>query len=258
MKTLLNSVLAAFTMFSKIPVRRRSLNWETDGMRFMMAAFPLVGVVIGALVFGWLRLCAHLELAPSLRALGLTLLPLAVTGGIHLDGLCDTCDALGAKVTPERRREILKDPRAGAFGVIGVAVYLVAYYALAAALPEGYEWPLALSYPLGRALSGLAVTTFPGVGDGTASYFKSASSRLSVLILLLIAAASVAAAALLSEPLRLPLWVAAALVCLLNLKLTARRKFGGMSGDLAGWFLQRCELWQLAALVLAAVLEKVL
>ena len=57
-----------------------------------------------------------------LQAAGFTLLPVVVTGGIHLDGFGDTLDALASHAEPERKREILKDPRAGIFAVIGRCV----------------------------------------------------------------------------------------------------------------------------------------
>ncbi len=48
--------------------------------------------------------------------------------------------------------------------------------------------------------------------------------------------------------------VLAALACLLILRRMTQKKFNGMSGDLAGWFLQTAELVMLAALI---VTEKV-
>ena len=52
--------------------------------------------------------------------------------------------------------------------------------------------------------------------------------------------------------------LAAALAALWRYAAVARRDFGGITGDLAGWFLQRCELWMLGALVAAQLLERYL
>ena len=65
-------------------------------MRYALCAFPLVGVVC-ALAFGvWGWAAAALDLPVLLRAAGFCLLPVWLTGGIHLDGYADTCDALAS------------------------------------------------------------------------------------------------------------------------------------------------------------------
>ena len=56
------------------------------------------------------------------------LVPVFVTGGIHVDGLLDTSDALSSWQERSRRLEILKDSHAGAFAVITAAVYFIAWY----------------------------------------------------------------------------------------------------------------------------------
>ena len=78
-------------------------------MRYAMLAFPFIGLVVGGgellLLWGAHTLCAEGLLLWVL----LFLLPLGVTGGIHADGFCDTCDALGSRQTVEKKLEILKD-----------------------------------------------------------------------------------------------------------------------------------------------------
>jgi len=256
MKDVFNSILASFSMFSKIPVRTKSLNWDPNGMRYIMASYPLIGVVIGALMFAWLYVCGRFSAPPMLRALGITLLPIAVTGGLHLDGLCDTCDALGANVSPERRREILKDPRAGAFGVIGVVTHLLASFALACAVEDSLHCTLALclSFVVSRTISAMAVVGLPASGDGSASRFKtnaSKATRVVLYVFLLLCVVAIFLVGIVENWSLAVAWPIAALAAFLSLERTAKRKFGGMSGDLAGWFLQRCELWQLTAIVLA-------
>ena len=76
----LETIGVAFAMFSALPVPR--IDWNERNMRYAMAAFPLIGAVIGAL---WC-VCGALPLPDMLRAAGFCLIPVAVTGGIHLDG----------------------------------------------------------------------------------------------------------------------------------------------------------------------------
>ena len=117
--TVLQTIAVAFAMFSAVPVPQ--FDWNEKNMRYSLCAFPLVGVLCGVL---WC-VCASLPLPAMVRAAGFCLIPIWVTGGIHLDGYADTCDALSSYGDREKKLEILKDPHLGAFAVISLAVYLL-------------------------------------------------------------------------------------------------------------------------------------
>lgn len=91
MRRIWNSFKIAFAMYSKIPMPRA--DWEKENMRYMMCFFPFVGIVIGALMVSWSFLSGKLGVGDSLRGVIYVLIPVLVTGGIHLDGLLDTADA---------------------------------------------------------------------------------------------------------------------------------------------------------------------
>ena len=91
-------------MFSALPMPQ--FDWNEKNMRYALCAFPLVGVVCGAL---WC-VCGVLPLPAVARAAGFCLVPVWVTGGIHLDGYADTCDALSSYGDTAKKLEILKDP----------------------------------------------------------------------------------------------------------------------------------------------------
>ena len=178
----LETVCVAFAMFSALPVPH--VDWNERNMRYAMAAFPLVGAVIGAL---WC-VCGLLPLPDMLKAAGFCLIPVAATGGIHLDGFADTSDALSSYGDREKKLAILKDPHCGAFAVIRLCGYFVLYFALCACLrftPRvGAVWTLALV--LERALSGYAVATFPmAKNTGLAHTFATAADKRCVQIVLL-------------------------------------------------------------------------
>ena len=149
----LQTIAVAFAMFSALPVPQFA--WNQKNMRYAMCAFPLIGVVIGGL---WC-LCGALPLPMPAKAAGFCLIPVWVTGGIHLDGYADTCDALSSYGDREKKLEILKDPHCGAFAVIRLCSYFAAYLALCACVDftprVGLCWTLALV--LERALSGLGI-----------------------------------------------------------------------------------------------------
>ena len=249
--SLLRSFVTAFSMFSRLPVPM--LQWRDSNMRYMLAMFPFVGAVVSLFIWAWLWICEALGFGVILRAAGLTLLPIAVTGGIHLDGFCDTVDALASRAPQERKREILKDPHSGAFAVIGVISYLIMYFALGTELKTGPMTPLlfSLMFILSRTLSGLSVLLFSAnAGKGLLSAFKtSASAKVSIAILIVFFILCLSGL-LFVNVLTGSVMAAAALLCLVYLFFMSRRQFGGMSGDLAGYFLQLCELFMLASVIL--------
>lgn len=248
---LLRSIALSFSMFSSLPMP--GIDWTRENMRYAICALPLVGGFIGLCLWLWAWLTEILGCASFLQAAGFTLLPIVITGGIHLDGFGDTIDALGSRAGPARKREILKDPRAGTFAVIGIASYLLLYFALCTELQPGTNTLLLLGlmHVLSRIWCALAVVCFPtGVGEGLLKTLKDPLDRkrstivLSGLFLLCLAAmvfVDRAAGAAMQV---------VALGCALYMLVMSRRQFGGMSGDLAGYLLQLSELSMLAALIL--------
>jgi len=247
----LRSLCFTFSMFSRLPVP--NLSWRDENMRYIMALFPLVGAVVGFIEWAWLWLSATLGFSPLMRAAGLTILPVAVTGAIHLDGFCDTIDALASHAPPERKRAILKDPNSGAFAVVAAGCYLLACFALCAELDVTARTPLLLlfTFVISRSLSGFGVLTLKeSASPGLAAAFRqSADRRISLLVLgafFLIAAAGLIAFGGVTGA----VMVLLALLCFLWLRRLALRSFEAMSGDLAGWFLSVCELALLAAQII--------
>ena len=115
----IRSLCIAFSTYSRIPVPQ--VAWTDENRKYSMCFFPLIGAVIGLLLWGWLALCDVLGFGALLRGAVGALLPILVTGGIHMDGFMDTSDALASWQSPEKRLEILKDSHVGAFAVLGCA-----------------------------------------------------------------------------------------------------------------------------------------
>ena len=236
----------AFSMFSALPMPQ--IAWNEQNMKYSLCAFPLIGALIGLACWLWVRLCVFLALPAILRGAGLCILPVLLTGGIHLDGFADTWDARSSHASPERKREILKDPHAGAFAVIHLCLYFVVDFALWTAMENYRALAVGLLFCLSRALSGLALTVFPlAPGSGLARSFAEAADRRRVRTVLLFVAVALALGLILCGA-----WtavLAAALVFAAYYRM-ATKQFEGLSGDLAGWFLQTAELWMLAALLI--------
>ena len=257
MKSAWSGLLVAFSLYSAIPVPQ--VRWEKKTMRWALSFLPLVGVVIGALEWAWYALCAAFGAAALFYAAGAALLPLAVSGGIHLDGLCDTCDALCSFGEREKRLAILKDPHVGAFGSLWLAAFLLAE---AGCFAQLYQTPVLLplacaGFALARTLGGCKIVLSPCAKDsGLAHLFAENSDRKAVAAALFAEFALLCAAAGLSVY-AVPhgLTAAKALAAALLVWYAAhesmtRRVFGGVTGDLAGFCISVAEL---LALTCAAV-----
>ena len=252
MMAFFQTVAVAFAMFSAVPVPQ--FDWNGKNMRYALCAFPLVGVVCALC---WLGL-ALLPLPGFLRGAMLCLAPVAVTGGIHLDGYADTCDALASYGDADRKKEILKDPHCGAFAVIRLCVYFVLYLALCVTLRPTLRVVTCagLGFVLSRALSGWAIASLPlAKNTGLAHTFATAAERRTVRQILTVLAAGLSIAQIAVGGIAGLTMAVAAALALWRYAHVAKTQFGGISGDLAGWFLQKCELWQLAALVLCQLVE---
>src|ERR1019366_5337054 len=139
------------------PVIRRLFTPQEMGRA--VGYFPLVGLLLGGLLFG---LDEYLGLLwpPAIRAALVLLAWVLVTGALHIDGFLDTCDGLlGGRTTDERLR-IMKDERVGAFAVVGgVFLLLIKYLALASV--QDRLGALLLAPMLGRWSMVLAIVLFP-------------------------------------------------------------------------------------------------
>lgn len=246
------TVAVAFGMFSALPVPQPE--WNQRNMRYTMCVFPWIGAICGGCWFGWVWLCSLAAVPDLLRGAGLCLLPVLITGGIHLDGYADTCDALASCAQPAQKQAILADPHCGAFAVIRLCSYFVAYFALCSALQPT---PCALlcmgiGFVLERGLSGVAVTSFPlAKKTGLAHTFASTADRKRVRAMLVILCIVLEFSLVFCGGL---LVAVVALGVFWRYHRVAQRQFGGISGDLAGWFVQKAELWMLAAIVIGQYL----
>ena len=255
----LETVAVAFGMYSALPVPR--VEWNEKNMRYALAAFPLVGAALGLAWWGVCALSSALALPTVLRGAMLCALPTLLTGGIHLDGYADTCDARASHASPARKQEILRDPHCGAFAVIRLCVFFIASFALCCAVEptNAALWCVGSGFVLSRALSGLLLTVLNvAEGSSLAKAFADAAAKRRVRVLLGGIAALSAAAMLWLGGLTGAAMLCAAALTVRRYVYTTTREFGGTSGDLAGWFLVKAEFWMLAAAVAVQYVEKLL
>ncbi|MBQ1596294.1 MAG: adenosylcobinamide-GDP ribazoletransferase [Clostridia bacterium] len=262
MKTFFETILVAFGMFSRVPVPQ--VEWNEKNRKYSMLAFPLVGLVLG---FGWVLLasvCRHFGLPELLTGALLTALPVLLVGGIHLDGYADAVDALSSHGDKEKKLAIMKDPHVGSFAVIHLVIYFLLWFAACPVLSEKSfeEWLLVgLTFVLSRSLSGLAVATFPMAKDtGLAKSFADDADKKSVrnglVVVLVLLGLLFMAMDIVGQQFPEGFFaVMAAVAVFFWYRYIAQKHFEGINGDLAGWFLCKCEVWMLVAVAVAASLS---
>ena len=235
---LLYSCIIAISMYSRIPMPQ--IQWTKERMKHALCFFPLVGLIQGLFLALWLWLAEEVfRLSPAMTGLWAAALPVLITGGIHMDGFLDTMDGVCSYGDREKKLEILKDPHLGAFAVIYTFAYMLLYAGAScefAARAEGSARLLPVLFmTMERALSGLSVLSFPSAKkDGLAA---SAVSWLLGGLSWLLAAA---------------VFFVLLLILFVWFYRWSKKQFGGITGDLAGFYLQAGELVCLiAALVLA-------
>lgn len=122
--------LAMLQFLTRIPVKERWCDGvELNDYSRGIVCFPLVGLVIGALTaLVWLIALPHIGVFPA--AILVVLTHILLTGGLHLDGLADSCDGLFSVRSRERILEIMRDSRIGTNGALALIVAVVLRSAL--------------------------------------------------------------------------------------------------------------------------------
>lgn len=250
--SIINSFFIALSMYSRIPVPR--VDWEKENMRYAMCFFPMIGVVIGAVMYlaGWLL--DKTSVGGLFRGVVFTLIPIIITGGIHMDGFMDTMDALGSWGDREKKLEILKDSHAGAFAILGMGCYLMWSVAVWSELPAEVLRVCGVSFVLSRALSGFSVVTFPAArNSGLLKMFQDGAQKkvVRITMCLYVAAAVIMMAVMNARAMTGA--VTGVMIAFLYYIVVSWKQFGGVTGDLAGFFLETTELAMFTGILVTCI-----
>lgn len=249
--------LRALGLLTTLPVRPQ---WdETVKPGRAMAWYPAAGLIVGALpgllAFALARFGVT-DRAPLLSAALVLAAWVALTGGLHLDGWADCCDALFVPADRDKRLAIMKDPRLGSFGAAGLILLLLVKFAALQALPGGRAAPLA-ALPLIACLARVAVVVAAwraplAKREGMAFYMRQSIGLREVAIAGLTALVALVAAGFALGPAVVAPLLAVAPAALAVAALATRR-LGGLTGDVYGAIIELGESAALIALVLVGV-----
>lgn len=233
----MTNFLRALSLLTVIPVR---VTWDDSVVAARTVGwFPLVGAVIGALVWAaalGLAQLGALHAVPMLPGILLVTFWAALTGGLHLDGWADCSDALFASASKEKRLQIMKDPHLGSFGVTGLVLLLLLKIGsvqgvFASPGKTAYALvPLFLAPVLGRWAIAVAAWRYPlAKQEGMAARFHQGLGVREVAL-----ATTLAALAVVPFGLRGLVLLASALIAMLLYCRLAMSRLGGVTGDVYG------------------------
>lgn len=225
----LRILLVACQFLTRLPVPQIPV---VDGdLRRATAAFPLVGLLIGALCAA-VFVAADLLLTPLVAAVAAVAAAAALTGAFHEDGLADTFDGLWGGWDPEQRLRIMRDSRVGTYGamalVIAISVQVAALGALDATTAVR---ALVAGHVTSRAAILVQIRALPPVDDqGSGARVAEPVGLVGTVVALVVTGATLA----LTSGWLAVLIVAVALLGVGAIRRAARRRLGGLTGDLLG------------------------
>ena len=150
MTTNLKPLICAWQFITAVPVSREVHDPAQDELAGSMSWYPFVGILLGGLLAVTDVLLGRWLPREVVAAL-LILLLVAMTRGLHQDGLADTLDGLAGGRMPADRLTIMRDPRIGAIGATGLFLSLILRYSALVSVPEAFRFPVLLCMPaIGR------------------------------------------------------------------------------------------------------------
>jgi adenosylcobinamide-GDP ribazoletransferase len=221
-------LLAALQFLTILPIKS---NFTSKQMGRATAYFPVVGLIIGAILLGLRYVLDFLLPGGIVNALLLAAL-VVLSGGLHLDGLGDTIDGLAGHRIPERRLEIMRDSRIGGIGAVGLFLFLIVEYVALNSVPGNWmPFTLLLAPAISRWAMVDSIFTYPYARpEGLGKAFKQGVGWIELLIASLVTLALVA---ILFQWAGLVI-LATVFIIINGAALYFKRQLSGLTGDIYG------------------------
>ncbi|MED3570882.1 adenosylcobinamide-GDP ribazoletransferase [Cytobacillus praedii] len=245
----LKGLLINFQFFTSIPIPIE-LPMDKDHLEKAIKTFPLLGLIQGGIyAFLFYTVIHWTPFSVLTAALVLWLAGIIITGGIHLDGWMDASDAFFSYRDLEKRLEIMKDPRTGAFGVLSIIVLLSTKFFFIYEIshnvqPATFFFIAIIPFFSKMVMGVLLLKVKAAKKEGLGTLFKNASNKRTLFIYPIYVILLFAAAAMLFNQIIVGIIVFMIVSILVLLILTKKviSWFGGMTGDVLGASVEGMEL----------------
>lgn len=237
---MIKGLILGLQFLTRLPINIR-VDWTKENLRRSTFFFPFIGLLIGLIVYGVNYVVSFIN--QDVAAVFSVLALIALTGGLHLDGLSDMCDGFFSNKEKDQVLDIMKDSRVGAFGVIGLIIILLLKYVLIGNLGDNLFLFLIFSIGNSRAVQVFnLVSKKPARESGIAYMFSSSKATqfafagvLLYLVLLVY----------IDYKMLLPFFIN--LIFMEFFVRLSYKKIGGINGDILGSIAEMGEIVSLIA-----------
>lgn len=241
--------ITGFQFLTRIPIKTQN-QWSPDSFSQSVKFFPIIGGIIGLLLAGIVYGAQALwgtNLPMHLLAIGLILIEIIITGGLHCDGLMDTIDGVFSGKPREKMLEIMKDSRVGAFGAMSFCLLIFIKYSLIMDM-DSMLLPLAiLVMPIvGRMAVVVAITLYPYArAEGLGKAFYQSAHKYTLYV-----------AGILSSLLLIPLGKIVIISGVIGIAFAflfseyVSKRLGGLTGDVYGAIIELTEIVTLLVFII--------
>ena len=225
----MRKLLIAISFFTRIPIKIKDV--ESEEFYKSMILIPVVGALIGLFLYALVLGLNQFGL-PDITALLTLIAYLWITGGLHMDGVADTCDAIFSARDKDKMMEIMHDSRLGAFGAISLIILLLAFFVFSKILLPVFPIVIAFMPIVGRYCS-LQSSCFSSYAEGGGGLGKRITEYTHVRDIIIYLILIIAALYFFSG---IALCIAMGVTVVLNflLMIYFNKKFGGITGDMMG------------------------
>lgn len=241
MKKLWNSLKAAVFTYSIIPTPR--FKRDKEQLQYVLYFVPAVGLLIGLLITGWTVGAPYLFNYSFMTASICAVVPVVVSKASTLDGFFRTVDALSSHKSKDGKLAILQDSHSGYFSIITCICYFLISVGIWSEMPlEGLPI-LAFSFVLSRALYVFSIVTMKHSTESKCSPFMPYGANRGIMAAAMVLFMLYSGYGMIGQNVKVGIAACVgAAVAYLYYYYIARKHFGGITEDVAGFFVHVCEL----------------
>ena len=256
MKSLFRSFVMAFSGYSISPKSKLARNKENCA--YILMFIPLVGAIITIIINRWAVLYPYMCENPVFPAVVGAVIPTILSAGVHMDGFFKTVDAISSHKNREAALRILNEDAHGGYSaiIVGICYFMVAV-GIWSEMPIDGIFVIAFAYVISRALYAISILTVKHAHDDKSMSYvpdNNAVKWIQVIVniaYIVICAVLMVEIALSFTNIRVAIFsLVGALITFLYYVLMSKKRFGGVTEELGGYFIMLCEvIIPIAALV---------